>query len=167
MSFELRPVTAAGNEMVTLAERHASDFSTRADEHDRENTYVAENFDAMKQSNLLGACAPKDFGGLGVESIHDLAVAISRLARGCPSSAISANMHMAGVLMVSRWWREAKRSGDTASAMQMEGFLGFLGESKIVISGAGTEPGTLASIPLTEATPTDGGYRINGHKVFA
>jgi alkylation response protein AidB-like acyl-CoA dehydrogenase len=167
MNCELRPVTAPGERMVALAEEHAVDFATRADEHDRENTYVAENFEAMKRSGLLGACAPQEHGGLGVNSVHDLTVAISRLARGCPSTAISANMHMAGVMVVTRWWRQAEKAGDQATAVQMGGFLSLLGPSHIVISGAGTEAGTVVGVPFTEATPSQDGYVINGHKVFA
>src|SRR5437773_5531575 len=88
MEFELQACTAPGQRMVELAEEHAADFATRAAEHDLENTFVAENFDLMKESGLLAAAAPKEFGGLGVESAHDITVAISRLARGCGSTAI-------------------------------------------------------------------------------
>ena len=92
--------------MVELAEEHAADFATRAAEHDRENTFVAENFDRMKESGLLAAAAPKEFGGLGVGSAHDITVAISRLARGCGSTAIAANMHIGAVWVVTRNWRQ-------------------------------------------------------------
>ncbi|MEX0800042.1 MAG: acyl-CoA dehydrogenase family protein [Dehalococcoidia bacterium] len=167
MNFELQALTAPGRRLVTLAEEHAADFATRADQHDRENTFVAENFEAMKQSGFFGACAPEEFGGIGVDSVHDLTVAISRLARGCPSTAISANMHMAGVLTVTRGWRQAQRTGDAATAALMQGFLPALGQGTVVTSGAGTERGSILGVPFTEATPTEGGYLINGHKLFA
>ena len=47
------------------------------------------------------------------------------------------------------------------------GFLGFLGRSQVIISGAGTEGGTIGILPFTELTPTEGGYLLNGHKIFA
>ena len=48
MDFELEARTKAGERMVELAVEHAADFATRAQLHDRENSYVSENFDAMK-----------------------------------------------------------------------------------------------------------------------
>ena len=36
-----------------------------------------------------------------------------------------------------------------------------------MLSGAGTESGNSFVFPLTEATPVEGGYLVNGHKIFA
>ena len=98
MDFELKPRTSVGERMVELAEQHAADFATRAEQHDRDNSYVAENFDLMKKSGFLAAAAPTQFGGLGVESVHDITVAISRLARGCAASCdLRQHAHRRGV----------------------------------------------------------------------
>src|SRR2546423_13499079 len=167
MKSELQACTAPGQRMVELAEPHAADFATRAAEHDRENTFVAENFDLMKASGLLAAAAPEQFGGLGVESAHDITVAISRLARGCGSTAIAANMHIGSVWVVTRNWRHGIASGDTAATEGLGQFLPVLGRSQALVSGAGTEPGSAFVFPQTTATPVDGGYLINGHKIFA
>lgn len=64
MNFELKARTKAGERMVEVAEEHAADFALRAEQHDRENSYVAENFDLMKKSGLLAAAAPEQFGGM-------------------------------------------------------------------------------------------------------
>src|SRR5438094_3842585 len=167
MDFELRARTAAGARMVALAEEHAADFATRAAEHDRENRFVSENFALMKTSGLLAAAAPEDFGGLGVESAHDITVAISRLARGCGSTAIAANMHIGAVWVVARQWKQAMAAGDTSAEEGLGQFLPFLGKSQVIVSGAGTESGNSFVFPQTTATPVDGGYLINGHKIFA
>src|SRR3954453_3368461 len=167
MKFELQACTAPGQRMVELAEVHAADFATRAAEHDRENTFVAENFARMKASGLLAAAEPEEFGGLGVESAHDITVAISRLARGCGSTAIAANMHIGSVWVVTRNWRHGIASGDTAATEGLGQFLPVLGRSQALVSGAGTEPGSAFVFPQTTATPVDGGYLINGHKIFA
>lgn len=153
--------------MVELAEAHAADFATRAAEHDRDNTFVAENFDLMKQSGLLAAAAPEQFGGLGVDSAHDITVAISRLARGCGSTAIAANMHIGSVWVVARQWQQSIASGDAAASEGLGQFLPVLGKSLAIVSGAGTESGAAFVFPKTTATPVDGGYVINGHKIFA
>ena len=66
----------------------------------------------MKTSGFLAAAAPEQFGGLGVESVHDITVAISRLARGCGSTAIAANMHIGAVWVVTRTWSQGIAAGD-------------------------------------------------------
>src|SRR5256885_15483139 len=141
MKSELQACTAPGQRMVELAEEHAADFATRAAEHDRENTFVAENFDLMKQSGLLAAAAPEEFGGLGVESAHDITVAISRLARGCGSTAIAANMHIGAVWVVARAWQQGIAAGDAAVEDGVGRLLPVLRESQVIISGAGNESG--------------------------
>jgi len=167
MKFELQARTAPGARMVQLAEEHAADFATRAADHDVNNTFVAENFELMKQSGFLAAAAPEEFGGLGVDSAHDITVAISRLARGCGSSAIAANMHIGSVWVVARNWREGVARGDTAASEGLAQFLPVLGRSQVIVSGAGTESGNSFVFPQTTATPVDGGYLVNGHKIFA
>ena len=121
----------------------------------------------MKKSGLLAAAAPEQFGGLGVESAHDITVAISRLARGCGSTAIAANMHIGAVWVVARNWRQGIATGDTAASEGLGQFLPVLGQSQVIVSGAGTESGSSFVFPQTTATPVDGGYVINGHKIFA
>src|SRR3954468_5553439 len=167
MNFELQARTPAGQRMVELAEEHAADFATRAAEHDRENRFVAENFELMRASGILAAAAPEEFGGLGVESVHDITVAISRLARGCGSTAIAANMHIGAVWVVARNWQQSLANGDTAASEGLGQFLPFLGQSQVIVSGAGTESGSSFVFTQTTATPVDGGYLINGHKIFA
>ena len=71
MDFELIPYTPAGKRFIALTEAHATDFATRADQHDREGSFPFENIEAMKQSGVMAACVPEAFGGLGVESVHE------------------------------------------------------------------------------------------------
>ena len=114
MNFELQPVTEPGKRFVKLAEEHAEDFATRADQHDREGSFPAENVEAMKKSGLMAATVPEEFGGLGVESMHDTALAIGRLGRGDGSTAIATNMHTFGGWAVTRAWKGAKSRNDAA-----------------------------------------------------
>ena len=97
MYGELTAITEPGRRFVALAEEHAADFATRAAEHDRDGTFPTENFQAMQESGFLAGPVPEEFGGLGVFSIHDMGVAMSRLARGDGSCAIAANMHLTSV----------------------------------------------------------------------
>ena len=79
MDFELQASTEPGKRMVELAEKHASDFAVTAAEHDRNGTFPVENISALKKSGFAGAAVPKEFGGMGVTSIHDCVVAMNRL----------------------------------------------------------------------------------------
>ena len=90
MNFELEPVLEAGRRFVELADEHAADFATRADEHDREGSFPFENFEAMRESGFLAATVPERFGGLGVDKLHDFGVGICRLSRGDGSTGIAA-----------------------------------------------------------------------------
>jgi alkylation response protein AidB-like acyl-CoA dehydrogenase len=163
----LMPITPAGRRVVRLAEEHAAEFEPLAADYDRRNRYVAENMRAMRKSGFLAACAPEDYGGFGLLSIFDRLVAISRLARGCASTAICANMHMSGVWHLSWAWERARAAGDRQMMDATGRLLRYLVTSESIISGTNTEPGGLWAIPRTEARPTTGGYVITGRKLFA
>lgn len=165
MSAGLAARTEAGRRLTELAQTHAEDFFSRAAKHDAQGRFVHENFAAMRVSGFLAGTAPTEFGGTGVDSLHDLTVAVSRLARGCPSTAIAANMHLGFGWHISRIWRQA---GADAAGSELAPLLKLLGGGQIVISHAGTEPtGRSLLDPATEARSADGGYVINGHKIFA
>lgn len=161
----LQPVTEAGRRFVALCEDHAADFAARADQHDREGSFPFENWDEMKASGVLGACVPTEFGGLGVESLHDVMVGTSRLARGDASTTIGAHMHYALALPFERLRREKFAEGDAEAAARIEGLLRLMPGS--VLATPNTEPGNNILIrPRTTATPVDNGYVINGRKIF-
>ncbi len=157
MNFELEPLTEAGRRFVELADEHAADFATRADEHDREGSFPFENFEAMRESGFLAATVPERFGGLGVDKLHDFGVGICRLSRGDGSTGIAANMHLSAAWIVTRL------SGDAAAANPL---LEQIGAGKLITAGVNSEAGTDLRHPLTEAVETDDGWKLNGRKIF-
>jgi alkylation response protein AidB-like acyl-CoA dehydrogenase len=163
MDFELQPVTDAGRELVDLADKHAADFATRADDHDRAPSFAFENYRALQESGLLGAAIPAELGGMGVESLHDIAVAFNRLGRGDAATSLGAYMHaIAGWTMSS--WRTLRGDGDPLSGM-LDLFMAQMVRDQLVCAAL-SEPGSNYGYPLTEVTPTDGGWLINGRKIF-
>ncbi len=166
MNFELKPVTEPGRRLVTLAEEHATDFATRADQHDRENSFPVENIEAMQKSGLMAATVPEELGGLGVESLHDLGLGIGRLARGDASTAIAVNMHLSAAWIATRMWKTAKAADDPRLIGPPEAILRQIGATQLVAAGANSEPGTDLRHPLTEATRAEGGWVVNGRKIF-
>ena len=158
MDFELRPVTEPGERLIALAEEHAVDFATRADQHDRENSFPFENIEAMQKSGVMAACVPEEFGGFGLESLHDLGVGIGRLARGDGSTAIAANMHISAGWVGTRIWKAAKASGEDQAPALLEGLLRQIGAAQLITCAPNSEPGTDLRHPLAEATRTADGW---------
>jgi alkylation response protein AidB-like acyl-CoA dehydrogenase len=74
-------------------------------------------------------------------------------------------MHVVAGLSLTSMWQVSKATGDDLGGM-MEMFLGQL-PTELVVCAALSEPGTSWGFPLTEAAPTDGGWLINGRKIFA
>jgi alkylation response protein AidB-like acyl-CoA dehydrogenase len=120
----------------------------------------------MHESGLLGAAVPPELGGMGVASIHDLTVAISRLARGDATSALIATMHIAQSIEAAREWRHAVAIGDEETASALAGAVAPFASGDVLVAAAVTESGSYFLNPLTEATPSDDGYVLTGRKSF-
>ena len=166
MNFELEPLTEPGARLVALAEANAEDFATRADQHDRDGSFPVENIAAMTKSGVMAACVPQEFGGLGVESVHDYVLGINRLGRGDGATAIAANMHIFRPWRLTRVWRTAAAAGHQRQARTAEDLLRRVGSGELVIAALISEPGTDLLHPMVEATPTVGGWLLNGQKIF-
>jgi alkylation response protein AidB-like acyl-CoA dehydrogenase len=165
-SLELVAVTDAGQRLVECAEVNAALCAETASVHDREGSFPFEAVKSLQESGFLAGPVPTSYGGLGVESLHDVMVAMSRLARGDASTAIAANMHVTGAAVITRLLRRRQVEDDTAAVEVLEGLLTDIGAGRVLMCFPTTEPGTDLSSPLTEATPVDGGYLVNGRKIF-
>jgi len=88
MFLELTPRTPAGAHLCALAGELAGEFAANAAAHDRDASYPHEGVAALREAGYFAAPIPAEFGGLGVDSVFDLIVASSILARGDASVAI-------------------------------------------------------------------------------
>jgi alkylation response protein AidB-like acyl-CoA dehydrogenase len=163
---ELKPITEPGRRFVALAEEHAADFATRADQYDRAGSFPHENIAALQKSGFMAAPVPEEFGGLGVTSSHDFMTGMSRLARGCASTAIASNMHIVSARVMASIWRN-RETQPPAMVAPVEAFLKAIGAGQLVACVPGTEAGTDITSPMSELTPVDGGFVLNGRKMFA
>ena len=166
MNIELKAVTEPGRRLVEIAEGHVADFATHTDEHDRESSFPFENMEALQKSGMMAACVPEEFGGLGVVSSHDAALGVGRLGRGDGSTAIAANMHIFAGWVITRAWKAAKGGSDTQIAAITEGLLQQIGAAQMIMCTVASEGGTDLRHPRTEATRVDGGWALNGRKIF-
>ena len=112
--IELQAKTPAGAALVARAESLAQRLATTAAEHDTSGTYPLENITVLKEAGYFVAPIPEEFGGQGVESLFDVLIASSQLARGDASSTIGLNMHLLVVMSMVRSWRMG--SGGTKHA---------------------------------------------------
>jgi alkylation response protein AidB-like acyl-CoA dehydrogenase len=166
MSIPLSARTPAGADLVALAERLADDLAVAAPGHDRDGSYPFGSIAALRRARYFSAPVPAELGGLGVESLHDLVVASSRLARGDASVAIGANMHLAVLSNVSRRWRMATAGGDVRRAATFGETLTEVACDGAIIATAVSEPGQDLTRPATSATRTASGWRVDGAKIF-
>jgi alkylation response protein AidB-like acyl-CoA dehydrogenase len=155
--------TARSQRLLEMAGRLADDFATRADEHDRDNSFPFENFEKLKQENYIALPIAEELGGLG-GSLLDFALCQERLAQGCGSTALAVNMHLfaLGSMMES--------IGPTD--MQAKLMASMLVQGKLIIGGGFTEAeiGGNWGFPTTTAVRQehDGlpGFVLNGRKTF-
>ncbi len=165
---ELHADTDAGAEMVAAATRFADDFTAGAMAHDRDGTFAVEHLEKLRADGYLNSPIPRQFGGGGVTSIHDVLVASSRLARGDPSTTIGVNMHFAALINMVRSWRIAVGRGDERKAAALADGLRSVAATDVVFAAAVSEPSPQdLTRPSTTAARVDDGWAINGRKVFA
>ncbi len=164
--MELTANTQAGARLVEIAEGLAARFAIRAAEHDREGSLPLASVRTLTATGYLSAPIPEQLGGLGVDRVHDVIVAASRLARGDASIAIAANMHIAGVLVLARRWRMAVAAGNERRAGAFASSLERIARDGVVMAQAISERGQTLTRPQTRATRTETGWRVDGHKMF-
>ena len=83
-----RPTT----DWVQTAKTLADQFATRAAQHDADDSFVAENYAAMREAKLFSAFIPAELGGGGA-SFAEHAAIIRTIAHGCGSTALAYSMH--------------------------------------------------------------------------
>jgi alkylation response protein AidB-like acyl-CoA dehydrogenase len=164
--MELTARTRAGGDLVALAEYLAGGLADRAGAHDRDGSFPHEGVDALLETGYFVAPIPEELGGLGVESVHDLVVASSRLARGDASLAIGVNMHLVVVMAMARRWQIARAERNARREAAFAESLGAVVRDRAVIAAAMSEPGQHLTRPATRAERTATGWRIDGRKIF-
>jgi hypothetical protein len=159
-------------ELIDLAGRLGRDkFAPRAFKHDREASFPFDNYDDLRQSGLLAICIPKEMGGFGADFSTYVMVA-AEIGRHCGATALSYNMHVcstlwAGLIADALDMSDAQRADHAANRAIHFGRI--VKEGK-VYSQPFSEGGAAAAGKApwgTLALAVDGGYVVNGKKIFA
>ena len=154
------PLTPRQQDIVDLAGRLADAFAERAAAHDRDNTFPTENYEDLRESGYLTLTVPEELGGRGA-SLGDLVLAQERLAMGDGSTALAVNMHVSPIGQWASIWRD---TGD----QRLERLLRGVADGEIIWASLTAEPGVANNLmdASSTATKVDGGFRIDGRKIF-
>ena len=133
----------------------AQDFATRAAQHDAEDSFVAENYAAMRAAKLFSAPVPSELGGGGA-SYPEHAAIIRTIARGCGSTALAYSMH--SHLLQALIWRHRHNATPPA-----EPLLRRIAKEELVLVSSGGSDWLDGSGTLTKE---DGAYRFTARKIF-
>jgi alkylation response protein AidB-like acyl-CoA dehydrogenase len=155
-------LTERQQRFVALADQLAARFAERAAIHDRDGSFPFENYADLHAAGYLRLAMPAEFGGEGAD-VFEMTLAQEHLARGDGATALSAGMlvQIIGRESEARYW-PAPVFATICQTIAAEGGL---------INSVVTEPelGSVSrgGLPMTSATPVEGGWLINGHKIFA
>jgi alkylation response protein AidB-like acyl-CoA dehydrogenase len=156
-------LTAEHREIQSICRQLATDFATRAARYDRDASLPLENYEALRHAGLYSLTVPKELGGWGSDFLGWV-LAAEELAQGCPSTALTFNMHAAVVGFIM------DDSNSSPSARKRMAALTV--EERKLISAAVSEPGTSSLIvgptfvPSVQARRTREGYVLRGRKAF-
>ena len=169
MAFRLPEQAAALIDKVRRFGRRV--VGPRAERHDRDATFPIENFHDMHAEGLLAICIPQDAGGAGA-SFATYCLAAAELGRYCGATALSWNMHVCSTLWTGALADDLEMSTAERSqhnARRRLHYQRIVGEGAIY-SQPFSEGGPAAAGAAafgTEAKPVDGGFLVNGKKIFA
>ncbi|MCZ7457467.1 acyl-CoA dehydrogenase family protein [Streptomyces sp. WMMC940] len=153
-----RPLTPEGDALLDILSRHLPDLASGAAEHDRDGSFPLDAFRRLGADGVLGATVPREFGGLGVSSVHDVCLAVKRIAEADASVALSLHMQFSRGITMSY---EREHGTDTGRALAGR-LLRLMGREGALVSGALKDAGV-----TTELVPAaDGGWRLTGRKIL-
>jgi acyl-CoA dehydrogenase len=139
---------------IDKAQTLAQSFGQRAADHDRDGTFVADNFADLRASRFFSASIPTDLGGGGA-SFADLAGIIREIGKHCGSTALTFAMHSHTI--GANVYKHIR--GDEAATRSLEKIVA----GELIISTTGANDWLQSS---GKAERVDGGYRINARKHF-
>jgi len=164
-------LTPLQRELIARVAALGPRFAARAERYDREASFPFENYDDLRAAGLLGICVPNAYGGLGADFATYVMVS-AELGRWCGATALSFNMHVCSCL----WAGEIADALDMTPAQRADHeakrahhFKRIVGEGKVYAQPF-SEGGAAAAGAApwgTAATRVDGGYVVNGKKIFA
>lgn len=146
-------------------------FAARAERYDREASFPFENYDDLRAAGLLGLCVPEEFGGQGAD-FATYCIVSSEIGRFCGATALTFNMHACSTLWTGILADDLDMTGEERAEHAERRKLHF---RRVVEDGAiYAQPFSEGSAAAagkapfgTVASKVEGGWLINGKKIFA
>jgi alkylation response protein AidB-like acyl-CoA dehydrogenase len=166
------PLSDRQRDLMALARRLGAErFAPRAAQLDRDATFPFANYDDMRDAGLLGLCVPQAHGGLGAD-YATYAMVSAELGRYCGATALTFNMHVCTTLWSGLLSEDLDMTPEQRASHRAHQAVHF---ARVVDEGAiyaqpFSEGGAAASgaQPFgTTAVKVDGGWLVNGKKIFA
>ncbi|HEY9412244.1 MAG TPA: acyl-CoA dehydrogenase family protein [Jiangellaceae bacterium] len=128
-----------------------------ANDLEHADEYPTRIVEGLRELGLFGLVIPEEYGGLG-ESLLTYALAVEELARGWMSVSGIVNTHFIVAWMLMQHGTDEQRAR----------LLPLMAEGRVRGAFSMSEPGCGSDVSAirTKATRTDGGYRIDGQKMW-
>ena len=166
------PFTAKQRSLLSLAsELGRTKFAPRAAQWDETASFPFANYDDLRDAGLLKLCVPESHGGLGADYATYMMVA-AEIGRHCGATALTWNMHICstmwtGVLADGIAMTDAQRA---EHVKRRELHFGRIVNDGAIYAQPFSEGSAAAAgrAPFgTTAKKVEGGWLINGRKIFA
>ena len=146
-------------------------FAPRAAQYDRDATFPFENYDDMREAGLLRICVPEQYGGWGADFATYVMVA-AEIGRHCGATALSYNMHVCSTIWSGFIADDLEMTPEQRADHEKNRALHY---QRIAVDGKiysqpFSEGGAAAAGKApwgTLAKKVEGGYVVNGKKIFA
>jgi alkylation response protein AidB-like acyl-CoA dehydrogenase len=160
MVVDLRaPRTPQGRTVLDLVRGHAARIRETAAENDRAGIFPVETFDAFAKDGLMGATVPAELGGLGLDQLYDVAVALSAVAEADASTALAWHVQLSRGLTLTWEWH----NGEPRVRVLAERLLREMATGEAAVCGAVKDHHTA----VTTATRESGGtWVVSGRKTL-
>ena len=145
-----------------LIRKAARDFATkelapREREWEEKGIFPREVFDKMGELDFTGLYVPEEYGGTGVGRLT-AALILEELAKGCFARAVDLSVHNMVTHLIYHYGNEEQRQRFVKPLAMGE----KLGAYSLTEGEAGSDAAALRA----SAAKTDGGYVLNGTKLF-
>ncbi len=153
--------TTREQRFIDLAATLADDFAQRAAQHDEDGSFPYENYTRLKDSGYTIMTIPEELGGSGA-SLLERIKAQERLGQGCGPTALAINMHFNAIGLLIDLWRKFQDS-------KRADMLRQIATERLICGGSASEPDNAIPVlrPRATAERVDGGWRVNGRKIFS
>jgi alkylation response protein AidB-like acyl-CoA dehydrogenase len=146
-------------------------LAPRAAKWDREAAFPIDNYRDMHAEGWLGVCIPREEGGLGAD-FRAYCLAAAELGRHCGATALTWNMHVCSTLWTGLLTDDLQMDPATRAEHQSRRALHYrrILQDGAIYSQPFSEGGAAAAGAAafgTTAKRVEGGFLVNGKKIFA